>query len=363
MGLGEIAGVAPASNRNESLDLLRGVAILLVILVHTWQASPGYFTVTNNFVGYGPYGVQLFFIISGYTMMLTFGKDVSANAIFAFYTRRFFRIVPLFWVVALMYVIRKGFHANYFAPDGVSLTDILLTFSLLQWLSPTAFNSVVPGGWSIAVELQFYFIFPLFIYLFRRARNRQAIAPYVLVAVIYLAGQYAAQNLVLPALYPHYPESQKYLVDLFCIFWLPNQIICFGFGFILFEILEQKRVPVVGILLMLACALPFQFGKVVAFLFLFSFLVLSVGLKNSVLETLGQHLYSIYLFHFDFAGIPARLRSVIFVPAELAVPLVALLSFWVSYYVTTPLIESRFIKMGKAISSRYFRNRAEPVNP
>lgn len=355
--------MAPAANRNESLDLLRGVAILLVILVHTWQASPGYFTVTNNFVGYGPYGVQLFFIISGYTMMLTFGKEVTANTILAFYTRRFFRIVPLFWAVALMYVIRKGFHANYFAPDGVSLTDILLTFSLLPWLTPTSFNSVVPGGWSIAVELQFYFIFPLFIYLFRRAKGSQSIAPYVLVAFIYLVGQYAAQNLVLPALYPRYPESQKYLVDLFCTFWLPNQIICFGFGFILFEILEQKRVPVVGILLMMACALPFQFGKIVAFLFLFSFFVLSIGLKNSVLETLGRHSYSIYLFHFDFAGIPARLRSVIFVPAELAVPLVALLSFWVSYYVTTPLIESRFIKMGKAISSRYFRKRAEPVNP
>lgn len=350
-------GVAPASHRNESLDLLRGVAILLVILVHTWQASPGYFAVTNDFVGYGPYGVQLFFIISGYTMMLTFGKEFSANAVLAFYTRRFFRIVPLFWAVALMYVARKGFNPNYFAPDGVSLTDILLTFSLLQWLSPTAFNSVVPGGWSIAVELQFYFIFPLFIYLFRRARGAQSIAPYVLVAVIYLAGQYAAQNVVLPALYPRYPESQKYLVELFCTFWLPNQI------FILFEILEQKRVPVAGILLMLACALPFAFGKVVAFLFLFSFLVLSTGLRNSVLETLGQHSYSIYLFHFDFAGIPARLRSVIFVPAELAVPLVALLSFWVSYYVTTPLIENRFIKMGKAVSSRYFRNNAEPVNP
>jgi peptidoglycan/LPS O-acetylase OafA/YrhL len=355
--------VTSASNRNESLDLLRGVAILLVILIHTWQAAPGYFKVTNDLVGYGPYGVQLFFIISGYTMMLTFGKEVNANSVLAFYTRRLFRIVPLFWAVGLMYLARKGFRPNYFAPDGVSFSDVLLTFSLLQWLTPTSFNSVVPGGWSIAVELQFYLVFPLFIYLFRRVKGRQSIAPYVLVAFIYLVGQYAAQNLVLPALYPRYPESQKYLVDLYCFYWLPNQIICFSFGFILFEILEQRRIPVVGILLMMACTLPFSFGRIVAFLFLFSFFILSIGLRNSVFETLGRHSYSIYLFHFDFAAIPARLRSVIFVPAEIAVPLVALLSFCVSYYVTTPLIENRFIRKGKEISSRYFQNRAGPVNP
>lgn len=158
------------NSRNESLDLLRGLAILLVISVHTWQAKAAYSDAVNTLGSYGSYGVQLFFIISGYTMMLTFGNEVSARATGRFYVRRFFRIVPLFWAFALMYVVRKGTSPNFFAPDGVSVSDILLTFSLVQWLTPTSFNSVVPGGWSIAVELQFYLVFPLFAYLFKQCK-------------------------------------------------------------------------------------------------------------------------------------------------------------------------------------------------
>jgi exopolysaccharide production protein ExoZ len=158
------------TERNQSLDLLRGAAILLVIIAHCAQVTTSIVPGLNSFaMHYGEFGVQLFFIVSGYTMMLTFGDRTDLAAARSFYIRRVFRIAPLFWAAIVFYVsMTKGEGFRIWAPDGIGAMDILLTFFFLHWSSVTAFNSVVPGGWSIAVEMQFYLLFPLIIYLFRR---------------------------------------------------------------------------------------------------------------------------------------------------------------------------------------------------
>jgi len=98
------------TQRNQSLDVLRGAAILLVVLVHCAHAATSIVPGLNSFaMHYGELGVQLFFIVSGYTMMLTFGDRVDLPAARSFYIRRVFRIVPLFWVAILCYLlITKG---------------------------------------------------------------------------------------------------------------------------------------------------------------------------------------------------------------------------------------------------------------
>jgi peptidoglycan/LPS O-acetylase OafA/YrhL len=338
-------------SRNQSLDLLRGIAILMVIGVHTAQATQGISSTAHSVaLGYGPYGVQLFFIVSGYTMMLTFGSSVTVNSTLAFYIRRFLRIAPLFVAVALMYLLRRGSNPNYFAPDGVHLSDALLTLSMLHGFSAHALNSIVPGGWSIAIELQFYAIFPLFALLFIRAKT--PILVYVVVALIHLGGRWLADGYLIPMLKAGYPADQSYLIDLYFSFWLPQQIVCFGFGFLLFEAIEQKRVRLAGLLILVSCCIGSEFGAVVLALAALAAAVLYFRVINSVLGLLGKHSYAIYLFHFDFASLPRKLGTALFVPLEVAVPLVALLAFWVSYYVTGPLVEDRFNRLGKIWSRR-----------
>ena len=69
------------TRRNQSLDLLRGVAILLVVLVHCQEESNGVVPGLTWFAKeYGGLGVQLFFIVSGYTMMLTYGDRLDLAA-------------------------------------------------------------------------------------------------------------------------------------------------------------------------------------------------------------------------------------------------------------------------------------------
>jgi peptidoglycan/LPS O-acetylase OafA/YrhL len=82
--------------RNQSLDLLRGIAILMVRLAHCAFATTSIVPSLAAAAGkLNQFGVQLFFIFSGYTKMLTFGDRVDLAAAGAFYIRRAFRIAPV----------------------------------------------------------------------------------------------------------------------------------------------------------------------------------------------------------------------------------------------------------------------------
>ena len=83
------------TERNQSLDLLRGLAVLLMVAVHCSQVATSIVPDLRSLVmQYGELGVHLFFIVSGYTMMLTLGDKVDVAGACSFYLRRVFRIFP-----------------------------------------------------------------------------------------------------------------------------------------------------------------------------------------------------------------------------------------------------------------------------
>jgi exopolysaccharide production protein ExoZ len=344
------------TGRNQSLDLLRGVAILLVLLVHCAQATTSIIPGLRWFaLEFGELGVQLFFIVSGYTMMLSFGDRVDFAAVRSFYIRRIFRIVPLFWLAIVFYMlITNGEGVRFWAPDGISASDVVLTFFFLQWSSVTALNSVVPGGWSIAVEMQFYLLFPLIIYLFRRPNG--PIFFYALVALLSAVAEFAAQRYLIPRLAMSLPANQAYLADAFYYCWLPRQLVCFGFGIWLYQCVEQRNVSTLGVLLLTGGAcLSSAWAAQIVVLSAISFAVLSSNLTASVLALFGRHSYAIYLTHVAWASAITALFSLDLV-AMFA--LVTGLSLAVSYYVVEPLFERRFNRLGHVLASRAGRSKA-----
>jgi len=143
---------AHIGTRIGSLDCLRGIAILLVVLFHSSFAYPSIFghdilkVIENQ-------GVQLFFLVSAFTMCAMWDRRrQESHPTMNFYIRRFFRIAPLYWGFLIIYGLLRGF-----AP----WPDILANLIFVHSLVPSAINSVVPGGWSIGVEIAFYLIFPL----------------------------------------------------------------------------------------------------------------------------------------------------------------------------------------------------------
>ena len=166
------------AQRLASIDALRGWAFLGVMTVHVASRIPN-LPGKNVFLA-GAYGVQLFFLLSALTLLASIARRSVLNnvktgaiatnhpqigsampimdslAVRDFYIRRFFRIAPMFWFGVVVYLCWKGLGPRYWAPEGVSVWLILSTIFFLHGWTLTSINSVVPGVWSIAVEMTFY---------------------------------------------------------------------------------------------------------------------------------------------------------------------------------------------------------------
>jgi peptidoglycan/LPS O-acetylase OafA/YrhL len=161
----------------EAIDGLRGIAILLVVFYHTWLFS--WFTPELTLFGRsipvdvfprnGYLGVDLFFTISGFVLFYpeairavrSGGRQAPRDYAF----RRFVKIVPSY---AIALVVTFFFSIEY-APMG-DLERNLVTHALfVQNGFVDAFGTANSVFWSLAVEVQFYVIFPLVAIAFRRA--------------------------------------------------------------------------------------------------------------------------------------------------------------------------------------------------
>ncbi|MGA7324834.1 MAG: acyltransferase [Rhodomicrobium sp.] len=112
---------------------------------------------------------------SRYALTLILSWSARGDGVYPFYVRRFFRIAPMFWLAIPFYCVMNGLGSEYFAPDGLSWNQLLTTATFQHGWQPNTINAVVPGGWSIAVEMTFYAVFPL-LALWINSRRRAAIA-------------------------------------------------------------------------------------------------------------------------------------------------------------------------------------------
>ncbi len=149
---------APRGAHISSLDGVRGIAILMVVVFHARLAN------------YGWLGVQLFFVLSGFLITGILWKErVSANTLGfkfkKFWTRRALRIFPLYFgyllALGVVYVL---FH---FPPYYLKFIPYLLTytFNYTRTLPLWQDNPLFTQLWSLCVEEQFYIVFPFIIFL------------------------------------------------------------------------------------------------------------------------------------------------------------------------------------------------------
>src|SRR3972149_6210190 len=135
----------------DSLDGIRGLALLFVLCAHTSFETP---ILGLDFKGIGKYGVYLFFILSAFLLSLPlFQKPLLDTGVWVHYfKRRFLRIYPVFFAAMLACFL---FPAVYIP---------LTTEEILRMLLLLGSKGVF---WSITVEFKFYFVLPLFILAFR----------------------------------------------------------------------------------------------------------------------------------------------------------------------------------------------------
>ena len=142
---------------------LRCIAVVLVFLYHA----------TDSILTGGYLGVDVFFVISGYMMMRVLHLNSGATKIKSFYAQRISRVFPIILVVCCTISIYS--YLFFIPPDfqsvlKYSLSALSFSTNFYSWTQVGYFN---PGAdyyplihlWSLAVEMQYWIVAPLFYFL------------------------------------------------------------------------------------------------------------------------------------------------------------------------------------------------------
>lgn len=310
------------------IDALRGLAILAVILVHAQDTVAAGSLWLQLLMSAGARGVQLFYIASALTLCSSwdFRATRERRPVRNFYLRRLFRITPMFHLAIAGYLLLYGLSPRYYAPNGVPWYYVPLTALFLNGFHPETITSVVPGGWSIAVEMTFYLAFP---FLIRWSRTIGSLT-LLLGASLILA--WIAARLAYAVYGQRYPPEQLYLVDALSTLNFLSQLPVFIFGIMVFWVLRHREAWRFGLIsgavaltgwivasaafgdmpLQDVLKLPVAMGAAFALLTLLLERWPFGVLVNPVTILIGKLSFSMYLTHFaiiDFfrvTGISAR---------------------------------------------------------
>lgn len=357
---------SPSIEKFDFIDALRGVAILGVILVHSSQFAPPGNTILLNIMAEGARGVQLFYIASAITLCMSWStrSTIELYPVRNFIIRRFFRIAPMFYVAIIIYCIIGGLSKSYWAPNGIEWWFIPVTVMFLHGFHPETITSIVPGGWSIAVEMMFYLLFP---YLFTYISSIRKVT-LLFFASIFL---YVINKILAPIIFS-YPPEIKYLESSFTYFNFFGQFPVLVIGIICYYILRSKIVsrwnlPIGGLLFLISTYvfcypvkwMPHHIVSGVIFLLIALFLAnwpIRL-LVNQFTTTIGKLSYSMYLNHFLVLIFLSKFRDpLIFSNPDYR----SLFHFFVTVFLTASIsyityvhIEKPFIKIGKNLINKY----------
>jgi peptidoglycan/LPS O-acetylase OafA/YrhL len=144
--------------RNKRLDVLRGIAVLLVVFYHG--------SIRNRLTDLGWAGVDLFFVLSGFLisgLLFTEYKKTGAINFKRFFVRRGLKLYPAFYfLLAITLIVESVFH--HIRPLSAYLNEALYVQNYRA--------SIWPHTWSLAVEEHFYIFLPLLLSLLISASGR-----------------------------------------------------------------------------------------------------------------------------------------------------------------------------------------------
>ncbi|WP_260260099.1 acyltransferase family protein [Vibrio intestinalis] len=277
------------------LEGLRGFALLLVILFH-FQVPP--------FTG-GYIGVDIFFALSGYLITSIILKDLHSNTFSfrEFYYRRFIRLAP-----AAIFVVTITFIAFYFVLAPIAFVDFarsnreFFTFSsnfyfaneLDDYFAASATSLPLLHTWSLAVEWQFYFLFPIVLFA---CKNSLAITKGVLIVLLFTLSGFSVVLSSEPSSYfLTHTRSFEFVVGALGAIYLREK-----------DFKHSNIISSAALVLLFTLAILFSKshpypGWYAISVSILTLIILYTGKRNSFLKQptvrwLGKISYSIYLWH------------------------------------------------------------------
>ena len=212
-------------NYKPAIDGLRAIAVLSVIIYHF----------DNNLISGGFIGVDLFFVISGYIITSVIYPQMQINnfSFVDFYSKRIKRILPLFYLVSFSSLVLAYI---YYTPNDLSSFADSLRYSSSfianiyfekqsGYFAATSETMPLLHTWSLSIEEQFYFIWPVLLLLSSKYLSKKLFLAIVTTVVITLAlySEYLATNNTSQAYYWIQSRGFELLIGALLSVYLQNK--------------------------------------------------------------------------------------------------------------------------------------------
>lgn len=195
-----------AAGRHESLSgviynlqALRALAASLVVFYHV-QRSAGRISGHPYHTDFGAFGVDIFFVISGFIMFRTTAGFRRTGV--EFVMDRMIRVAPLYWIAT---IALYGLYLLGFRPNGLHLAmplDLLSSMVLLPRELPNGTSPVLLGlGWTLVYEMLFYLLFAATFFMRSHARS------FAVLCILFLG------LALLPQVIPDLPFTLRYFTN------------------------------------------------------------------------------------------------------------------------------------------------------
>lgn len=370
------------SAKNLEIERLRAFAVLSVMAFHLGSNFPGMFS--RNFGS--SYGVDLFFVISGFVVSSSFFRSLrkmseQLNAVqsrtrlvLAFYIRRAFRILPLAFVCMLFFVIfyialkdTPNLRSYKYVPQSIwSILTLRYNFDFISHPEYEAMGFF----WTLVVEEHFYLLMPLMMVALKSDRARLGWSIFGILVVQWFLRPYAALFAAPETLHSFMTYASPLRFDEFFLgvvvallrqeraskTWAPSLIQKVFINFAIW-------VPLLCILFFSPFSttkwaltpFPFILLSCGALTYLASFevdVVLGIPGLRKLLEYIGSRSYGLYLWHcpviFMLSYFRPQMQFDWASPASLVI-MVLIMSLSMTE-VTYQLVEKPFLSLGKKVS-------------
>lgn len=152
--------MSTATGRVQWIDITKGLAIVLVVLVHYNQEFQSPVPLLSQISYIGARGPQLFFIISGFLTWISLSKvkELSTKNYFNFVGGRLRRILPEYYLALLLAVLSFCVGLGY--PKELTWGGYISHFLLVNGFSPKHINSILIVEWYVSDLIIFYILAP-----------------------------------------------------------------------------------------------------------------------------------------------------------------------------------------------------------
>jgi len=141
-----------------SLQVLRGIAAILVVLYHLEKFSKVVFyeSFFNSIFSFGYSGVDIFFVLSGFIIFFV-NKNAFGNKgkVITYLVKRFTRIYPIYWIVCFFVIPAFFIFPKYGQGYETQISSVVASWFLI----PQAHDPIISVAWTLIHEVKFYVLF------------------------------------------------------------------------------------------------------------------------------------------------------------------------------------------------------------